>query len=406
MINEDQQAGSGEKLDLSDPVFLQNRRDSYRRLRNDDPIARTELNGEKTVVLTRYEDITAILKDKRSLMQPAVGEFPAYIGNGPAGTFYRLSLPSIDADHTRLRKIVAPAFTPQNIARFEGWVAEIIDRRIDEIANKPVIDVVAALSDAIPVDVACKLFHIPREDAAPLVSRVNELNAVLAQADMTPEQLARSDEAASVFFKYFRQLVEGHRDLPESDIVGALSKAELSGEMSSEQVDTFLVDIFLGNYHTTMVAFTNAIHALALFPEQRAALAADPSLAARSWEEVLRFDSPVHFRHRYVSEPVTLRGYTIEPRVKIMLGLASANWDEAAFEHPNAFDIARPTNRHVTFGGGGHFCLGSQLSRLEGKLFFPKFLARFPNFRLTDPLPVRSTNLTFPFMERLSIEIV
>jgi cytochrome P450 len=163
--------------------------------------------------------------------------------------------------------------------------------------------------------------------------------------------------------------------------------------------------VFLGSYHTTMVSFANAIHALALFPAQRSALHANPAGAARAWEEVLRFDSPVHFRHRYVCERIELDGREIGPRVKIMIGLAAANWDEAAFERPDEFDIARPSGRHMTFGGGGHFCLGSQLSRLEGRIFLPRFLRRFPEFTLAEPDPPRFPNLTFPFLERLLIEV-
>jgi cytochrome P450 len=200
--------------------------------------------------------------------------------------------------------------------------------------------------------------------------------------------------------------MDRHRELPEQDIVGALIKAQERGEMQREEAAAVLADIFLGSYHTTMVSFTNAVNALALYPQQRAALIADPSLAARAWEEVLRFDSPVHFRHRYLSEPLTIGNCRLEPKVKIMMGLAAANWDDTVFDNADAFDISRPSNRHLAFGGGGHFCLGSQLSRLEGKLFLPRFLARFPNFRLADQPVVRSSALTFPYTERLCIELI
>jgi cytochrome P450 len=395
-------------LDLSEPGFLRNRRESYRLLRRTNPVAVTELNGEKTVVLTRYQDVDAVLRNRRAMMQPAVGEFPPYIGSGPASVFYRLSLPSVDApDHTRLRRIVSPAFTPQAVSRLEQWVAQIIERRIAEVDDQGVIDVVEQLSDTIPIDVACGLFHIPRQDVPALVNRVNDIIAVLSQADMSAAELARADDATRVFFDYFRNLLRDIRgSLPEHDFVATLSSAEAQGQLSPEEVDTVLVDTFLGSYHTTMVSCTNAIHALAAHPAQRAALIADPTLAARAWEELLRFDSPVHFRHRYLSEPMMINDCLIEPRVKIMLGLASANWDETVFENPDSFDLSRPTNRHLAFGGGGHFCLGSQLSRLEGKLFLPRFLARFPDFRLADPLPPRSHNLTFPYIESLRIELL
>jgi cytochrome P450 len=395
-----------EPIDLNDPVFLKNRRESYQDLRANNPFAETELNGEKSLVLTRFRDIDAVLRNRSAQVQPGPGEYPAHIGDGPAALFYRLSLPSMDgAEHARLRRLLTPPFSPQSVAKMETWVGEIIESRIGAIEQNSVFDVVAELGDTIPVDVACRLLHIPREDASSLVSGVNDINLVLSQADLGPAELARSDSAAQAFFDYFSRHLDSHRTLPQEDLVGALSHAEQAGEVSRDLAIITLIDILIASYHTTMVSFSNAIHALARYPEQRAALIADPSLATRAWEELLRFDSPVHFRHRYVSEPVTIGDYRIDPRVKIMLGLASANWDDTVFENANAFDLARPNVRHMTFGGGGHFCVGAQVSRLEGRIFLPRFLAKFPDFALVEKEPPRYPNLTFPFLERLTIEV-
>jgi cytochrome P450 len=234
---------------------------------------------------------------------------------------------------------------------------------------------------------------------------VNDIISILAQADMTAEQVSVADSAARVYYDYFGKLMESQRGLREDDFVGALIKAEQEGEIDRDHACTLLIDVFLASYHTTMVSFGNAVNALALYPAQRNVLIADPSLASQAWDEVLRFDAPVHFRHRYVKEPVTIEDFCIEPGVKIMLALASANWDEEAFERPDVFDIARPAKRNMAFGGGGHFCLGSQLSRLEGKLFLPGFLRRFPNFRLVEGESARNNNLTFPHATRLTIEV-
>jgi cytochrome P450 len=397
----------GNKLNLSDPTFLTDRRKNYRTLRTTTPVAVSELNGEEVVVLTRYRDVDALLRDPRARVQPAAGEFPSHLGNGPASLFYRLSLPSMDApDHMRLRKVLTPALGPPAVARMEKWVAEIIERRLDEVGDKSVIDAVEQFGNTIPADVPCRLLHIPPEDAELLVSRVDELNAVFSQSDMGVEALARTDDAGRFFFGYFEELIERHQGLPEEDFLGALIKAEERGQMNREELTTALIDVFMGSYHTTKVSLTNAINALALYPEQRAALIADPFLAARAWEEVLRFDTPIHFRHRYVSEPLTIHDHPIQPRVRVLLGLASANWDETIFENPDVFDISRPPNRHFAFGGGGHFCLGAQLSRLEGRLFLPMFLSRFPDFRLVDLPHPRYNDLTFVFAKRLTIELI
>jgi cytochrome P450 len=96
--------------------------------------------------------------------------------------------------------------------------------------------------------------------------------------------------------------------------------------------------------------------------------------------------------------------FNIDPGVRLLLGFASANWDETVFENPDSFEISRKPIRHFAFGSGRHFCLGAPLSRLEGRILLPRFLSRFPNYRLVNP-PARNEDLTFPFIERLFIEL-
>jgi cytochrome P450 len=133
-------------------------------------------------------------------------------------------------------------------------------------------------------------------------------------------------------------------------------------------------------------------------------LVQNPDLAAQAWEEVLRFEAPVHFRLRYVGAPMCIGDFNIDPGVRLLLGFASANWDETVFENPDSFEISRKPIRHFAFGSGKHFCLGAPLSRLEGRILLPRFLSRFPNYRLVNP-PARNEDLTCPFIERLFIEL-
>jgi cytochrome P450 len=186
--------------------------------------------------------------------------------------------------------------------------------------------------------------------------------------------------------------------------MGVLIEAERTGAIDHEECVALAIDVLLGNYHTTVVSITNAVHAFALFPEQHRILVENPDLAARAWEEVLRFEAPVHFRLRYVSAPMSIGDFNIDPGVRLLLGLASANWDETVFENPDSFMISRKPIRHFAFGSGRHFCLGAPLSRLEGRIILPRFLSRFPNYRLVNFPPARNEDLTFPCIERLFIE--
>ena len=393
-------------VNLSDPEFLKDRRKSYRDLRTNTPVIATELDGEKAIVLTRYQDVDTVTRSPQSIVQPEAGQFPSNIGNGPSADFYKRSLPSIDHPrHSDLRRIISPVFAPQSIARMEQWVIEVVERELSSIAAMTVVEVMEQLAHRIAVGVICKVLHVPQEDGDLLTSKVGDLVQIFSQGSLTQTILDRTNSAATELADYFSALLERLPELPETDFMGALTAAERAGAIDREECVALATDVLLGNYHTTVVSITNAVNAFALFPEQHRVLVANPDLAARAWEEVLRFEAPVHFRLRYVSAPLRLGDFNIDPGVRLLLGFASANWDETVFDHPDSFMITRQPIRHFAFGSGRHFCIGAPLSRLEGRIILPRFLSRFPNYTLADPPPVRNADLTFPAIERLVIEL-
>ena len=392
-------------VSLNDREFLKDRRRSYRSLRMNAPVAVTEIDGEKAIVLSRYQDVDTVTKSPQTIVQPEAGHFPSNIGNGPSADFYKRSLPSIDhPQHSQLRRIISPVFLPQSIATMEQWVNEVVERELDSIAEMPVVEVMGQLAHRIAVGVVCKVLHVPEKDGDPLTSKVGDLVQIFSQGSLTKAILDKTNNAAIELTDYFSALLERLPDLPETDLMGVLTAAERTGAIDHEECVALAIDVLLGNYHTTVVSITNAVHAFALFPEQHRILVENPDLAAQAWEEVLRFEAPVHFRLRYVSAPMSIGDFNIDPGVRLLLGLASANWDETVFESPDSFMISRKPIRHFAFGSGRHFCLGAPLSRLEGRIILPRFLSRFPNYRLINPPPARNEDLTFPCIERLFIE--
>ena len=393
-------------INLNDPEFLQDRRKSYRALRTNTPIIATELDGEKAIVLTRYQDVDTVTKSLQSVVQPEAGHFPSNIGNGPSADFYKRSLPSIDhPQHSDLRRSISAVFAPQSIARMEQWVIEVVERELDSIAAMPVVEVMNQLAHRIAVGVICKVLHVPQKDGDLLTSKVGDLVQIFSQGSLTKTILDKTNNAAIELTDYFSALLERLPELPETDFMGALTAARRAGAIDHEECVALAIDVLLGNYHTTVVSITNAVNAFALFPEQHRILVENPDLAARAWEEVLRFEAPVHFRLRYVSAPLRIGDFNIDPGVRLLLGFASANWDETVFENPDSFMISRKPIRHFAFGSGRHFCLGAPLSRLEGRILLPRFLSRFPNYRLVNLPPARNEDLTFPSIERLFIEL-
>lgn len=394
--------------DLKSAAFLADRYPTYRMLQANFPHLEIDINGEHCVVLTRYCDVDEVLRNPLATVQQAPGEFPERIGTGPASRFYRESLPNIDApDHTRIRRIVTPAFNPKTVANMRAWVEKVIVDHLDKLAERDDIDFVADFADPVPAEIACRLLHVPVTDAAELFARQHGLNAVLSVADITPERLAEADASAAYYYAYMDDVLDALKGkLPEDDFVGALMAAEGAGNgLSRSELVTTLIGFLVASYHTTKVAMTNAVLAFLTNEGEKARLIAQPDLARTAWEEALRYDAPVHFVHRYASETLTVGGTRIEKGKRLLLGLHAASRDEARFANADRFIIDRPDNRHLAFAGGGHFCLGSQLSRLEGDVLLRTLFKRFPKMRLTETRFDRVPDLTFPMLLRMSVAL-
>lgn len=391
--------------DLSSAAFMADRHPTYRLLRDEHPHLRTTINAEPCIVLTRYADVDEMLRNPLATVQPMPGTFPQRIGVGNAARFYKESMPNIDPpDHTRIRRIVTPAFNPQTVAKMKAWVEEIIDRRLDALQAHEEVDFVAAFADPVPAEIACRLLHVPVEDGAMLFERQNALGAVLSVEDLTPERLAGADDAADFYYSYMNDVLDTLKGkLPADDFVAALMATEGQGGLSRSELITTLIGFLVASYHTTKVAMTNAVLAFLRHPEQREKLVAQPDLARPAWEEALRFDAPIHFIHRYAGEGLTVGGEPLPAGVRLLLGLHAANHDERRFAQADRFLIERQENRHLAFAGGAHFCLGSQLSRLEGDVLLRRIFRRFPKMAKRDTPLAFFPDLTFPAPLRLDI---
>lgn len=377
---------------------------TYEWLRSQPGLYETRVNGKPTVIASRFSDVDSLLKNPLALTQEEPGKVPEHVGTGPASIFYRLSLPHMDRpQHNVYRKIASRAFNPKTVLKMTEWVTGVIEARLDALYDREEIDVVEELAAPIPTEVACRLLHIPLDQGVEILKRVQDLNPILGQGQMTPEILAKADAAAQFYFDFFAQHVNDIGGLPDDDMLSIMIRAEREGEWNKVDMAITLIGLFMASYHTTMTAIGNAVHALATYPEQRALLASNPNLSEIAWEEVLRFDAPVHFVHRYPSSPIRVGETEIVPGTRIILGLAAANGDSAQFQAPERYDINRGMTRHLAFAVGAHFCLGAQLSRLEGKLLLGGLVARFPDFYLADAPIQRVHDLTFPHITSMRI---
>jgi len=162
--------------------------------------------------------------------------------------------------------------------------------------------------------------------------------------------------------------------------------AELDGEKLTElEFDLFFLLLAVAGNETTRNLISGGMLALIEHPDERAKLIADPSRIASGVEEMLRWVSPVmHFR-RTATRDVEIRGQKIREGDKVMIYYISANRDEEIFPEPYRFDVGRTPNEHVAFGIGEHFCLGSNLARMEIRVMFEEVLRRLPDIELAGP---------------------
>ena len=361
--------------------------DAFERLRLNAPVHPVDLPDiePKVWLCTGYDDVKMVSRDDVT--------FASRYGNTLVAVEMVESsamLPGIDPPrHTHFRKLINKAFTPRNVLRLEDNVRQTARVIVDDVIAKGDFDAVPDISAAISLSVIAEVIGVPHEDRHNIFRWSNAVGSLgIEDEDYAPEP-ATIGEAITEMFTYCTALVakrraEGARD----DILSALLAAEVDGaSLNDDQLNEFFVLLSVAGNETTRNTLSHAILALSDNPDQRAQLAADPSLIPVAIEEMLRWATPVlHFR-RTVTTKTQLGGQTLEEGDWVVIHYLSANRDETVFAEPATFDIHRPdAAKHVAFGGGGtHFCLGAQLARLELRVMLEELYARVPNLQVTGP---------------------
>ncbi len=357
--------------------------------------------------LFRYADIVDVLKDaslwsNKFPPQPDFEEFmdrpPSMIGTDPP-------------EHERLRGLVNQAFTPRIIRRLEPRMVEIADRLLDAALAKREVDLVQALTYPLPVTVIAEIIGVPTEDNARFKDWSDKLVETLGVGLFGPpsrELLLRNRAIVDELGDYFRRLVELRRADPREDLLTGLSQAELEGsKLSFDELLQMLILLLVAGNETTTTLIGNAVLTLLDHPEALERLRREPELVPYAVEEVLRFSSPVQLDPRRATRDTELCGEKLREGEMVICWLGSANRDESMFRDPERFDLARKESRHLAFGFGTHYCLGSNLARLEAQIAVRSLLAHTKSFRLTtgDPLPLHRS-LVFRSFTQIPLELV
>jgi cytochrome P450 len=290
-------------------------------------------------------------------------------------------------DHTRLRRLVATAFTAHRVEALRPRVQAIVDDLLDAIAAQPAdepVDLVTSFAFPLPYTVICELLGVPEDQRAALGNGLR----ILLSPWATDDEYARAKQASDEVVAMLRALVDAKQHRPGDDLVSALLEARDGDErLTQRELLSSLFQLIVAGHDTTTSLIGNGLVALLRHPAQLALLRAEPARLTAAVEEMLRYDAPVpHSTFRYATEAVGIGGTTIPVGAQVIISLAAANRDDVHYSAPARFDIDRPSVRHLAFGHGIHFCLGAALARMEGELAFGSLLRRFPQLRLAvDP---------------------
>lgn len=372
------------KYDLYSQDFNRNAYATFAEMRTHDPIHRQiGLDGVTPIwFFSKYEDIDAILRDKRFVRDEALSKEPheRYKASALDELINNHMLTKDGNDHRRLRNLVSQAFTPRRIAELRPRIQSIAHELVAAVKAKGEMDLIAEFSFPLPTIVILEMLGIPIEDRDKFKTWSNALLA----PQMNQEGAEEAIRLLTDFTDYLRELFVKRRSEPKDDLITALLEAEEAGDKLSEnELFSTMVLLIVAGHETTVNLIANAILALIKNPDQLGKLKQAPELMPQAVEEFLRFDGSVERAlNRFAAEDISYKGHKIKRGDPVILILASANHDESKFKEPEALELERQPNPHLGFGKGMHYCLGAPLARLETEIALNTLLAELPDLAL------------------------
>ncbi|WP_018684963.1 cytochrome P450 [Actinokineospora enzanensis] len=338
--------------------------------------------GEPAWLATRYEDVRFVLGDRRfSRALAARSDEPRNQSYRRPGGILAMDPP----DHTRLRVLVAGAFTVRRVEKLRPWVRQIAAGLVaDLVAAGPPADLVDAFALPLPVQVICELLGVPAEDRH-LFRAWSD--AMLSTSSLTAEEFVRNERELNA---YMAGLVAQRRERPADDLMSALiaARAENLDRLTEEELVELCIGVLVAGHETTATQIPNFTHVLLAHPERFDQLRADPDLIPAAVEELMRFvplGAGAGFA-RYATEDVLVGDVPVRAGEPVLCAVASANRDEGRFEEPEELRFDRQETQHLGFGHGVHHCLGAPLARLELQEAL-RALITLPDLRLAgDPV--------------------
>jgi len=372
-------------FDHTDPAWVADPYPIWDDLRAGCPVAHSDRYGG-TWLPVRHEDVAAVAYDTEhftsrsvvvSEVRPGPDDLPAPIGLAPPIT-------SDPPFHALARRLLLPAFSPKRIAAYEPFTRQLCGELLDAVDGRTELDAAVDYAQHIPLRVIVHMLGFPQADAD-LFRRF--IRMVLEDVDQSAEDRQAVIETDEID-DYMDARIAEHRANPQDDLTSMLLEAELDGnKLSPDHVRGTMVLLMIAGIDTTWSAIGAALWHLAQHPEDRRRLAREPDLMPTAVEEFLRAYAPVTMA-RLVAKDFEFRGRTLHEGDWLLLPFPAANRDPEFFPDADEVRLDRVDNRHAAFGLGIHRCIGSNLARMELTVALEEWMARIPDFELTDPAQV------------------
>ncbi|MFK8050940.1 MAG: cytochrome P450 [Halioglobus sp.] len=353
---------------LFDPAIADNPYPHYQHWRENQPVFRDE--ESRDWIISRHEDVVAALKNHKLFSSSAFAESEQSA----------VALPLLSDDpprHTKLRALVNRAFTSRTLKDIEGGIEQLSHTMAEAVKSGTAVDIAQIFTVPLPVAVISQMMDIPSERGEDFKRWSDALTGTSEAEDMA-ERMPDIMEMAG----FFSSLIPGRRSNPGDDLISKIVNAEVDGErLSDEDIAGFCMLLLIAGNETTTNLLSNLLHHAASNPGLWEALRADRSKIDAAIEETFRFDAPVQFVFRTITEDMSLHGQNLSAGDMAILVMGSANRDIDQHEAPDEFRLDRTTNSHLTLGHGIHFCIGAPLGRMEARLALGALLDRFKSIR-------------------------
>ena len=375
-----ERSGTPARVDVTDAAYWQDPHRFLRAARERHPVAMAS-TGEPIVL--RYADVERLASDHRN-QSNALAFVERQVESGPLVDWWRLMLTNLNGpDHRRLRSLVNRAFTPRSAdekrARVRALTREIVARHFE--AGR--MDVLEDFSHELPIRLICESLGVPEEHQAAFSRWSTDLGSALSSV-LTPALQARGEVAARELSDAVRDLLRARRRAPADDLLSDLIReaAQLDERFSDDDLVVLVINLIFGGHDSSRSMLAVAIALLVMHPAELARLRADPGLAVRAGEEILRYEPIVPVLARESTERFEVAGFEIAAGQKFWLSVLAANRDPEVFVDPDRFDVGRDGPHSFSFGWGAHRCLGAAFAQVEIQEAIPAFFDVVRNVEL------------------------